>query len=149
MRPNDPASIAYATRECGADARARALDEGDRDRVADLRSRCTAEEWEHGGSDFGSVPTFGAFDERGELMALAGYQRWDRIAHLYIVTSPAARGRGYGGAAVSAAASHASSAGLLPQYRTLRANVPAIRLARRLGFAEYGVSVFVRIRAAE
>lgn len=37
---------------------------------------------------------------------------------------------------------------LLPQYRTLRANSPSMKIAQRLGFDEYGFSVYVRLSTA-
>lgn len=41
----------------------------------------------------------------------------------------------------------ALGAGLVPQYRTLRQNVPSMGIAKRLGFIEYGFSVYARLRA--
>jgi hypothetical protein len=43
------------------------------------------------------------------------------------------------------AARHALSASLIPQYRTLLANEPSMRIAARLGFEAYGFSVYVRL----
>lgn len=98
-----PAFIGYSERTTFArtDAPpARALTPADGDAVARLRARCAPEEWEHGGSDLGGVPTFGVFDQRGELSALAGYETWaERIAHISIVTAGDCRGRGLGGTA--------------------------------------------------
>jgi GNAT superfamily N-acetyltransferase len=114
--------------------------------VSRLQAACSEQEWEHGGSDPAHGRTFGVFDGGGELEALAGYEIWDEtIAHISIVTHPARRGKGSGRAAVARAAEHALEAGLLPQYRTLRANAPSMSLARRLGFSEYGFSVYVRL----
>lgn len=147
-----PAFIGYATREClGKDTkrRARQLVETDGDAATALRTHCDPEAWDHGGSEFGRVPTFGAFAEEGRLAALAGYETWGRIAHISIVSGPDRRSQGYGAAAVLAAAEHALQAGLVPQYRTLKANKPSMRLAEGLGFQEYGVSVYVKVEAAE
>jgi GNAT superfamily N-acetyltransferase len=147
-----PAFIGYATREClrtDVKKRARQLVETEGDAATALRTHCDAEAWEHGGSAFGHVPTFGAFDEDGGLAALAGYETWGQIAHISIVSAPHGRSQGYGTAAVLAAAEHALEAGLVPQYRTLKANGPSMRVAERLGFQEYGVSIYVKIDAAE
>jgi hypothetical protein len=147
-----PAFIGYASRESlrkDVRRRARQLVETDGETVAALRTRCDAEAWEHGGSEFGRVPTFGAFDEEGELAALAGYERWGQIAHISIVSAPHGRSQGHGAAAVLAATENALEAGLVPQYRTLKANGPSMRVAERLGFEEYGLSMYVNLAAAE
>jgi RimJ/RimL family protein N-acetyltransferase len=147
-----PAFIGYATTsnfKSRPAAGVRALGEADAPAVSALRSRCTAEEWEHGGSELGTVPTFGAFTSAGDLAALAGYERWgDDIAHISIISAADSRNGGRATAAVSFATEHALAAGLLPQYRTLRSNHPSIHVAKKLGFVEYGVSTYVRIAAA-
>jgi GNAT superfamily N-acetyltransferase len=113
-----------------------------------LQGACEPEEWEHGGSEPHPERTFGVLDEADELLALSGYEVWnDSIAHISIVTHPLQRGRSFGRAAVALAAQHALGAGLLPQYRTLRQNAPSMAIAKRLGFFEYGFSVYVRLRA--
>lgn len=114
--------------------------------VAALKAAC-GEAWNDGGSEGGGQPIFGCLDEAGQLATLAGYKIWNEaIAHISIIAHPDHRGRGLARAAVARAAAHALSAGLLPQYRTLRANQPSIAVAKRLGFAEYGFSVYVRMR---
>ena len=149
-----PAYIGYATRDClkaGPAKSARSLGEQDTEAVATLRSKCGPEEWQHGGSEFSKVPTFGSFDASGELVAIAGYKEWrggeGAIAHIAIVTAGDCRHRGHGTAAVALAAEHALNQGLLPQYRTLKSNAPSMHLAENLGFEEYGFSVYVRLGA--
>jgi RimJ/RimL family protein N-acetyltransferase len=116
--------------------------------IGRLQSACQQEEWDHGGSDPDPERTFGVVDQTNELAALSGYEVWnDSIAHISIVTHPLHRGRGLGRAAVALAAQHALDAGLVPQYRTLRQNTPSMSIAKRLGFIEYGFSVYVRLRA--
>jgi RimJ/RimL family protein N-acetyltransferase len=126
---------------------ARLLTDQDSVAVASFQGRCSPEEWEHGGSEFGNVPTFGSFDSGGRLAAIAGYKEWKgaqgAIAHIAIVTAQDCRRSGYGAAAVALAAQHALKHGLLPQYRTLRSNAPSMRVAEKLGFEEYGFSVYV------
>jgi RimJ/RimL family protein N-acetyltransferase len=113
-----------------------------------LQAACQPEEWDHGGSEREHDETFGFVDPANELLALSGYEIWnDSIAHISIVTHPLYRGRGHGRAAVAIAAQHALAAGLLPQYRTLTSNSPSMNIAKRLGFTEYGFSVYVRLRA--
>jgi GNAT superfamily N-acetyltransferase len=147
-----PAFIGYATRESlrkEIKKRARQLVESDAVAGTALRSPCDAEAWEHGGSEFGHVPTFGAFERDADLAAMAGYEIWGEIAHISIISAPHRRSQGYGAAAALAAAEHALNAGLVPQYRTLKANGPSMRVAERLGFQEYGISMYVKVKAAE
>lgn len=146
-----PAPIHYgssASLDLRDGRRAMELDD-DEAAVQRLRDACGTE-WDAGGSDVKEgVPLFGVFDEGRQLAALAGYQVWNgKIAHIAIVTHPDRRGRGFARAAVARAAEHALGKGLLPQYRTLRANDAGMAVAKRLGFVEYGFSVYVRMRAA-
>jgi GNAT superfamily N-acetyltransferase len=117
--------------------------------VAALRDACGAA-WADGGSKIDPhVPLFAVFAGSRELAALASYEVWNqRIAHISIVTHPLHRGRGLGRAAVALAAEHALTAGLIPQYRTLQANTASMAIAKRLGFVEYGFSVYVRMQPA-
>jgi GNAT superfamily N-acetyltransferase len=117
--------------------------------IAALRDACGAA-WDDGGSEIDDdVPLFAAFDGSRELTALASYEVWDEsIAHISIITHPLHRGRGFGRAAVALAAQHALAAGLVPQYRTLQANTASIAVAKRIGFVEYGFSVYVRMQSA-
>jgi len=116
--------------------------------IGRLQAACLPDEWDHGGSQPHPDRTFGVVDHANGLLALAGYKIWNNsIAHISIVTHPAKRGRGFGRAAVARAAQHALGAGLVPQYRTLRQNAPSMGIAKRLGFIEYGFSVYVRLRA--
>ena len=145
-----PAAVAYADagtlRHFAADAELRVLGDADRRALDAFRRALPAQEWEHGGPEPGSGPVVGAF-AGGELAAVAGYEVWGgRIAHLSIVTHPAHRGRGLGALAVALAARTALDRGLLPQYRTLLANTPAMSIARRLGFVPYATSLAVRLR---
>lgn len=140
-----PAFIGYA-RECPpCPGAVRALDGPDLPRVRELQAACTEEEWDHGGSEAGIVPASGVF-AGGILAALAGYEVWEGgIAHISVLTHPAHRGRGYGRQVVSHLAGRALAAGLIPQYRTLEANTPSMRVAEALGFRRYACSVAVRL----
>jgi GNAT superfamily N-acetyltransferase len=143
-----PAYLGYTTDLRGTDAPARILGPGDAVAVETLRHACGEEEWDHGGSSL-EVPCSGVFHD-GQLAALAGYETWGgTIAHLCIVTRPAFRGRGFGRAAVAHLARRALAAGLLPQYRTLDANTPSIRIAEALGFQRYATSMAVRLAEAK
>lgn len=141
-----PAYIGYAeTVPPNPGPLARALDAGHLADAAALREACSGSEWDHGGSEVGEVVASGVFVDR-QLAALAGYEVWDgTIAHISVVTHPAHRGKGHGRAAVADLARRAMAAGLLPQYRTLQANAPSLRIAESLGFVHYATSVAVRL----
>ncbi|MCW1922856.1 GNAT family N-acetyltransferase [Luteolibacter arcticus] len=140
-----PAYLGYTTDIGGADASAaRALNDQDAAAVESLRQACSEEEWDHGGPSL-EVPCSGVFCD-GQLAALAGYEIWSgTIAHIYIVTHPGFRSRGFGRIAVAHLAKRALAAGLLAQYRTLDANTPSIRIAESLGFQRYATSMAVRL----
>ena len=145
-----PAFIGYGTRgtlDLSWAERARPVSSMDALLVDALRAECTAEEWDHGGCRVSDACRFGAVDGDDRLCSLASYVVWDRLAHISVITRPAARGHRYGRAAVALAAKHAIETGLIPQYRTLASNTPSIELARRLGFQEYGFSVYIRLAA--
>jgi hypothetical protein len=126
----------------------RALTVDDRDAITDLRDVCSVEEWEAGRNPYEDAPSFGAFDESGRLVALAGYQIWNRrLAHLYVITAPRQRNSGLGASVVAFAARSAIDAELVPQYRTLESNKPSMQVAEKLGFEEYGFSVYVKVSA--
>lgn len=150
-----PASLAYADagtlRPAGAGAEARFLDPADPSdvaAVAALRAACAGPDWEHGGGALGAEPAAGAFAD-GALAALATYEAWGgRLAHLAVVAHPRRRGRGYAAAAVRLLAGRALARGLVPQYRTLEANVASVRLGAAAGFVAYATSLAVRLRGA-
>lgn len=143
-----PAYLGYTTDIRGDDSSARALGDDDAAAVEALRQSCNETDWDHGGSSL-DVPCSGIFHD-GQLAALAGYETWGgTIAHLFIVTHPGFRGRGFGKSAVAHLARRALAAGLLPQYRTLDANTPSIRIADELGFRRYATSMAVRLAASE
>lgn len=139
-----PAYLGYTTDIRGDDSQARTLNDDDASAVARLREACGEEEWDHGGSSL-EVPCSGVFCD-GQLVALAGYETWGgTIAHIYIVTHPGYRGRGFGKSAVAHLARRALADGLLAQYRTLDSNAPSIRIAEALGFQRYATSMAVRL----
>jgi GNAT superfamily N-acetyltransferase len=139
-----PAWIGYADAAPAPLNSARALAVDDADALRSLQQACDPMEWDDGGSTI-DQPCSGVF-AGGQLAALAGYEVWGgTIAHLYVITHPAFRGRGYGRSAVAHLAARALAAGLLPQYRTLQANVSSIRIAQALGFEPYATSMAVRL----
>ena len=143
-----PAYVGYADTVPSLATSARAVTNADFSAVAALEIACGPEEWEHGGCDVAEQPASGVFI-RGTLAALAGYEVWGgTIAHICVVTHPAFRGRGHATAAVAHLAARALQAGLVPQYRTLLSNAPSMRVARKLGFAQYGSTIAARLPEA-
>lgn len=145
-----PAFIGYGTRDTldlsdAGLARELSGSSADERAVQALRAECTEEEWQHGGCGAHRAAAFAASAEDGRLGSLASYAVWGRLAHISVITGRAQRGRGSGRAVVALAAQHALDAGLIPQYRTLHSNAPSMALGRRLGFREYGFSMYVRL----
>ncbi len=127
------------------DPETRLLQAADAAAVERLRAACSPTDWEHGGSAVGQQPAVGRF-LAGELVALASWEVWDgTIAHIYVITHPAHRRRGYGKAVVSAIAAEALARGLVPQYRTLERNLPSVGIALALGFRQYATTLAIRL----
>jgi GNAT superfamily N-acetyltransferase len=140
-----PAYIGYAEAVHSATHSPRSLTATDRDAVRTLQAACGKEEWSHGGSNISKQPASGLFIG-SDLVSLAGYEVWGGfIAHIYAITHPAFRGRGFGRDVVAHLSNEALKTGLIPQYRTLESNEPAIRLAKSLGFVHFATSVAVRL----
>jgi GNAT superfamily N-acetyltransferase len=143
-----PAYLGYADHRTflpQPDPATRLLQATDAGAVEQLRLACSPADWEHGGRSLGQQPAVGRF-LAGELVALASWEVWDdTIAHIYVVTHPAHRRRGYGKAVVSAIAAEALARGLVPQYRTLERNLPSVGIALALGFRQYATTLAVRL----
>lgn len=125
----------------------RALAATDTAALSRLRSAVTVTEWEHAGQENAtpSAPRIGVFD--GErLLAVAAFEiLLGTVAHVGVLTHPAARGRGAGRTAAAAAVRAGLAAGLLVQYQTLERNGPSMRIAAALGFSRWGTSLAVRL----
>lgn len=77
--------------------------------------------------------------EGEQPLAASGYGRWpDGIAHMGVVTTPAARRRGLGRKASLAGAGHATDQGLLVQWRSLWSNDASRQLGQTLGLSHCG-----------
>lgn len=141
-----PAYVGYSATAPRLDSAARAVTHADSSAVAALQTACSPTEWEHGGCNVAEQPSSGVFV--GEtLVALAGYEIWGgTIAHICVVTHPAHRGQGHGTAVVAHLAARALEAGLLPQYRSLLSNESSMRIAHKLGFAQYGATIAARLK---
>lgn len=124
------------------DPRVRLLTENEAGALDQLRSRVTAEEWEHSGLK-PVQPIAGYFADDGELVSAASYAVWaGRIAHIGVVTVPPMRGAGCGRRCVRGICAHAIGQGLIAQYRTLYDNAGSMAIARALGFNEYGATIY-------
>ena len=128
---------------CSSDVRQ--LTSSDDADLITLRSACTSEEWDHGGSSAASEPRFGYF-MGAQLVAVAGTDRWtaDSVAPR-VLTHRDHRGRGYGTAVVSAVIERALAMEQLPVYQTLMENTGSVLIAERLGYRRYATQVAVRI----
>lgn len=83
-------------------------------------------------------------------LAGSGYVVWaDRLAHMGVLTSPAARGRGYGVLAAALGTNAALEAGLIPQWRARWDNEASKRMAQVLGYELVGsqTTVFINPEA--
>ena len=110
-----------------------------------LKAACDATQWRNGGDSLSAPGAVGVFCGH-DLAAFAGYEIWGgTIAHISIITDPRYRGRGCGKQAVSAITRLALDRGLVPQYRTLDSNTPAIAIAQSLGFERYSTTVWIKI----
>ena len=127
-------------------AGAHVLGQQDITALEDLRGACSELEWEHGGSQLGDQPVVGEYSG-DQLVAVAGYQLWSgEIAHIYVITHPQHRGKGYGKSVVSRITDEVLNQGLVPQYQTLEDNVSSMAIARSLEFERYATTVAVRFR---
>jgi GNAT acetyltransferase len=106
-------------------------------------SRVDAEDLAESGIEQITSPAF-VIREDGEVTAAAGYRDWPgQVAHLSVLTSAHARGRGLARSAASMAVSDALGRNKLPQWRARPE--PSRRIARRLGFTELGFQVSIRL----
>jgi GNAT acetyltransferase len=105
-------------------------------------SGCAAADVEESGMAGITSPAFIIRDHERMIIAAAGYREWaGGVAHLSVLTSAPARGRGLARGAASAAVAHALGRGLLPQWRAVPA--PSRRVAASLGFRELGCQVSI------
>lgn len=84
----------------------------------------------------------------GDPLAGAGYVVWaERLAHMGVLTSPEARGRGYGVLAAAVGTNAALEAGLVPQWRARWDNEASKRVGEVLGYELVGTQTTVFIDA--
>jgi GNAT acetyltransferase len=101
--------------------------------LGELAAAC-GDEWEDGDIDPLRLPIAGRF-EGGVLLAAASYAVWgDQLAPVGVVVDPRRRAAGHGRAVASVVCAHALAHGLVPQWRTLEANLASRAVAKALGF---------------
>ena len=131
-----PSVIAYADRVSFRPVAApgtRLLELAEIGALGGLAAAC-GDEWEEGGIDPLRLPIAGRF-EGGVLLAAASYAVWgDQLANVGVVVDPRRRAAGHGRAVASVVCAHALAHGLVPQWRTLEANVASRAVATALGF---------------
>lgn len=99
---------------------------------------------EGSGEDQGGGKDPGVTRSSGDPLAGAGYVVWaDRLAHMGVLTSPHARGRGYGVLAAAVGTNAALDAGLVPQWRSRWDNEASKRVAQVLGYELVGTQTTV------
>lgn len=123
--------------------------------VAALEAACSPEDVAEVG--LGSMPhrwvLLGAPEpdaaERAQPLAGAGYIVWaDTLAHMGVLTTPAARGRGYGVLAAAVGTNAALRAGFVAQWRARHDNERSQRMAEVLGYELVGSQTTVFIDPA-
>lgn len=99
------------------------------------------------GSNDGSLGSAGHdHDDSAEGVPLAGsgYVVWEGLlAHMGVLASPHARGRGYGVLAGAVGTNAALEAGLIPQWRSRIGNEASKRVAQVLGYEPVGTQTTV------
>jgi GNAT superfamily N-acetyltransferase len=84
--------------------------------------------------------------DAGEIAALAGYRRQsDVVGDPFIFVRAKHRQKGLGVAATSAVVDQALSVGKMLLYQTLESNLPAVRIALRLGYEPDSTGMSVRL----
>jgi hypothetical protein len=106
--------------------------------VEEVLAAATAEERDESGLAHTDSGVFVALDN-SQPVAASGFRRWpEGIAHMSVLTASTHRGRGFGVAAASPALGHASSSGLVFQWRAVTTNAASIAIAATLGLAPVG-----------
>lgn len=113
------------------------------DALTDLRAACPRTEWGEGG--FGDTGRFFGLYRVGTLVAAGNLTDWrDVPSDVGLVTHPDHRGHGYGLRVAAHAARTAVADAGIARYRALAANLASRRIARRLGFVDYGGYLMIR-----
>ncbi|MGH0035673.1 MAG: GNAT family N-acetyltransferase [Myxococcota bacterium] len=121
------------------------LSESDVESVRAFQASCPHEDWDHGGINLAAAPVWASFRESGIVALGQLREHSDGAVDPGVVTHPDHRGQGHALRLVGTMAQAALSQERLVLYQTLLANVAALSVARRLGFARYATLVAVRL----
>jgi len=118
-------------------------------KFGEFLSRNDSIEVEHSALRVGHQPTVGVFSN-GEVVAAASYEiLGDSLAHIGVLSSKTARGKGFAKQAISLVTQIALDADQGIQYQTLKENVASIAAARSLGFEDFAETFAVRLKAIQ
>lgn len=132
---------------------ARALTAADQPLLQRFMASCPPDAWQDSAIAPDHEPLIG-LERDGELIALASAPLDGSadvgVRSVGVVTLPAWRGRGAGLAVVSALTARCleqdMARGATLHYQTLRANLPAVAIARRLGYEDMATALAIRLR---
>ena len=135
--------------EQGQEQGARPLTAADQPALQRFIAACPTDAWQDSAIAPDHEPIIG-LERDGELIALASAPPDGSadagVRSVGVVTLPAWRGRGAGLAVVSALTAHCLARGAILHYQTLRANLPAVAIARRLGYEDVATALAIRLR---
>jgi GNAT superfamily N-acetyltransferase len=114
-----------------------------------LRAACTPEEWDYSALNQEADEAFGCF--AGGALAAAGklHDLRGQVLSVGVLTHPNYRGQGYGTAVARAMTAYGIDAGRVMYYRALLSNQASVRIARSLGYQDYGTTLFLRLLPSE
>jgi GNAT superfamily N-acetyltransferase len=132
----------------------RLLTPADQPALARFLAACPRDDWEVSAIAREHQLIVG-LERDGELIALASAPADEpadesaptAMRSVGVVTLPAARGTGAGLAVVAALTARCLADGALLHYQTLRANLPSVAIARRLGYEDVASALAVRLTA--
>ena len=129
----------------GPTSEVRALRHEDEEALETFRSACGAEDWEVSGLDQALLyRTLSVRD--GAIATLGGFRPRSRNAgDPCVLTHPDYRGSGLARSVVTSILASALEDDQVLLYQTLESNIPAVRLARSLGYAQYANHVAIRL----
>jgi RimJ/RimL family protein N-acetyltransferase len=112
----------------------------------DLQKNCDKTEWSYSGIDK-KLNCIAVQYNENKIVAAAPYVLWgNKVAHIGVITHPDFRNKGFGTNVITAITKAIKEKGLIPQYRTLCLNMPAIRAAIKCGYKEFAYHISVRLK---
>jgi RimJ/RimL family protein N-acetyltransferase len=108
--------------------------------LAGFLAEADADDLQESGLGHIESPAFVSRTSDGVFAAVCGYRRWpNAVAHLGVMTHPSLRRHGHGKQAASRAINHATTEGLLPQWRARP--LASQRLAGAIGLIAVGTQL--------